>query len=211
MKQIILVRHGQAENNLSNSRVGGWSDVKLTELGVKQAESLAERLVNELKNTYKFYSSDLMRARQTAEIISKALNIDPIYAIELREFNAGIVSGMDRKEAKKYYNKVISPHLEWRPYPESESFREFYYRSTSFMDKLREKEERVLIVAHGGTIQNIIRWWLGTPLSDYFKVAFEIANTALTVLDTTIYDERRIERLNDTSHYTRINLINPIN
>jgi broad specificity phosphatase PhoE len=68
----------------------------------------------------------------------------------------------------------------------------------------------VLIIAHGGSIQNIIRWWLDMPLSTYFKVAFEIVNTAHTVLDYTPYNERRIERLNDTSHYAKLDLINPI-
>jgi probable phosphoglycerate mutase len=190
--------------------MGGWSEVELTELGIKQAESVAERLVIELERTYKIYSSDLYRARQTAEIISKALNIIPIYASELREFNPGIVSGMDGKEVEKYYNKVFSPTLEWRPFPESENIGEFYNRVISFMEILHEKEDRVLIIAHSGTIQNIIRWWLGIPLSGYFKIAFEIANTSLTVLDMTIDNKRRVERLNDTSHYSRLNLMNPI-
>ena len=210
MKQIILIRHGQAENNLPNSVVGGWSDVSLTELGIKQAEAVAIRLVDELNGTYKIYSSDLNRARQTAEIICSKLNAAPTYAIELREFNAGIASGMDRKLAETHFKKVTSPMLDWRPYPESESLGEFYNRVTSFMDKLSEIEERVLIVSHGGPIQNIIKWWIGTPISGIFKVEFGTANTSVTVLDTTMYNNRRIERLNDTSHYTRIGLTNPI-
>jgi probable phosphoglycerate mutase len=122
MRQIILVRHGEAENNLDNSRVGGWSEVKLTKLGIKQAEYIADRVVHELDMKYRLFSSDLTRARQTTEIISKTLGVIPTYAKDLREFNPGIVSGMDRKEARKYYNIVDSPHLEWRPYPESENF-----------------------------------------------------------------------------------------
>jgi probable phosphoglycerate mutase len=210
MMQIILVRHGEAENNLDNSRVGGWSDVRLTELGIRQVEAVAERLVHELEKPYKLYSSDLTRAKQTTEIICKTLGITPTYAMELREFNPGIVSGMNRKEATQYYNNVDTPDLDWRPYPESENFGEFYHRVISFMNILQTRKEDVLIIAHGGSIQNIIRWWLGLPLSTYFKVAFEIANTALTVLDYTIYNERRVERLNDTYHYARLNLINPI-
>jgi probable phosphoglycerate mutase len=210
MKQIILVRHGQAENHLLNSMVGGWSDVSLTELGLKQAESVAKRLVEELNGESKLYSSDLNRARQTAEIISESLDMVPIYAIELRELNSGITSGMDRKEAEKYLVKVKTPTLDWRPYPESESFGEFYTRVSTFMDKLIETEDRVLIVSHGGAIQNIIRWWLGTPSSNHFKVEFETANASVTVLDTTQYNVRRVERLNDTSHYAAIGTTNPI-
>jgi probable phosphoglycerate mutase len=190
--------------------VGGWSDVELTELGHKQAESVAKRLVSELKGKYKLYSSDLKRARQTTEIISKTLGIIPTYASELRELNAGIATGMDRKEAEKLIQVVAHPTLDWRLYPESESFGEFYTRVYTFMDRLIEKEERVLIVSHGGTIQNIIRWWLGTPSSDHFKVTFETATTSVTVLETTLYNQRRVERLNDTSHYKTIGTTNPI-
>jgi len=206
---MILVRHGQAENNLYGL-IGGWSNVQLTELGIKQAEAVADRLREELKGTYKMYSSDLKRAKQTAEIISRKLEVTPTYVMEFREYNRGIVNGMDRKEAEKYRQEVTDPVLDWRPYPESESWREFYHRVASFMDKLSEKEEQVLLVSHGGTIQNIIRWWLGIPLTDFFKTAFGTANTSLTILDTTPYRERRIERLNDTKHYSRIGLTNSI-
>ena len=208
MKQIILVRHGQGTNNLPDSVVGGWSDVELTELGIKQAEAVAERLSNELENI-PVYSSDLRRARQTAEIICKRLDATPEYALELREHNAGIASGMNREEAMKLWVKKDPPTLDWRPWPEAESWGEFYTRISTFMDKLSETEERVLIVSHGGTIQNIIRWWLGTPRSDHFKVAFGTANTSVTVLDTW-FNVRRIERLNDTSHYAMMGTTNPI-
>lgn len=190
--------------------VGGWSDVKLTELGKKQAESVANRLGEDLQDTYKLYSSDLNRAKQTTEIISTIIGIPPSYTRELREFNAGIVSGMDRKKAENYLEKVTYPMLDWRPYPESESWGEFYHRVTSFMEKIDGSDERVLIVTHGGTIQNIIRWWINTPLSDFFKIGFGVANTSITVLDTTLYHDRRIERLNDTSHYANIGLKNHI-
>ena len=203
------MRHGQAESNL-HGLIGGWSNVELTELGLKQAEAVGDRLREELDGTYNVYSSDLKRAKQTAEIICRKLGKTPTYAMEVREHNPGIVSGMDRKEAEKYHEEVTDPALDWRPYPESESWREFYHRIASFMDKLCEKEEQVLIVSHGGTIQNIIRWWLGIPLTDFFKTGFGTANTSITILDTTQYRERRIERLNDTSHYSRIGLTNPI-
>ena len=210
MKQIILVRHGQGTNNLPDSVIGGWSDVELTGLGIRQAEAVAERLSNELKGDIPMYSSDLRRARQTAEIICKRLDVTPVYALGLREHNAGIASGMNREEAMKLWVKMDPPTLDWRPWPEAESWGEFYARVAAFMDKLIETEERVLIVSHGGTIQNIIRWWLGTPRSDHFKVAFGTANTSVTILDTILYNVRRIERLNDASHYARIGTANSI-
>lgn len=135
MKQLILVRHGQAENNLHNL-VGGWSNVKLTELGIQQAQAVAHRLEKELQGTYKIYSSDLKRAKQTAEIICNRLNISPTYAIELREHNPGIVSGMTRKEANKHHQKVTHPPLKWRPYPESESWSD----KSTYLYKLGDRD-----------------------------------------------------------------------
>jgi broad specificity phosphatase PhoE len=210
LKQIIMVRHGQGTNNLPNSVIGSWSNVELTELGVKQAGAVAERLSNELKGNFAVYASDLRRAKHTAEIICEKLDVTPNYALELREHNAGLASGMDRDEAMKLYIKMDPPTLDWRPWSDAESWGEFYHRVASFMDILSEKEERVLIVSHGGTIQNIIRWWLGTPLSDFFEYGFGVANTSVTVLDYNQYGVKRIERLNDTTHYALIGSSNPI-
>ena len=209
MTKIILIRHGQGENNLHNL-IGGWSDLRLTELGVQQAQAVADRLYEELKEDYKVYSSDLMRAKQTAEIICKKLGKTPSYAVELREHNPGIVSGMSREEAMELLQEVSEPPLDWRPFPEAESAGEFYARVSGFMEKLVEGEEHVLIVSHGGTIQNIIRWWIGSPLPDYYRVGFGVANTSVTVLDSTEHRQRRIERLNDTTHYGRIGNKHPI-
>ena len=209
MKQIILVRHGQGTNNLPDSVIGSWSDVELTELGIRQAKAVAERLSNELEGDIMMYSSDLRRARHTAEIIRNRLDVTSKYVFELREHNAGIASGMNREDAMKLWVKQDPPTLEWRPWPEAESWGEFYVRVSTFMEKLIETEERVLIVSHGGTIRNIIRWWLRIPLSNYFLVGFETANTSISVLDTR-FDVRRIERLNDTSHYAKIGTTNSI-
>jgi broad specificity phosphatase PhoE len=209
LTKIILIRHGQGENNL-HSLIGGWSDLSLTELGVQQAQAVADRLNEELTEDYKFYSSDLVRAKQTAEIICETLSKTPQFVVELREHNPGIVSGMHVEEAKKLLQDVSEPSLEWRPFPEAENAGEFYARVSSYMDKLVEREERVVIVSHGGTIQNIIRWWIGSPLPDYYRVGFGVANTSVTVLDSTENRERRIERLNDTAHYARIGNIHPI-
>ena len=77
------------------------------------------------------------------------------------------------------------------------------------MNKLVETEDHVLLVSHGGTIQNIIKWWIGTPISDLLKVRFGVSNASITILDS-VFNQRRIERLNDTTRYTRINKSNPI-
>jgi broad specificity phosphatase PhoE len=210
MKQIILVRHGQAQNNLHNL-IGGWSDVNLTEFGIKQAQAVAQRLDDELQGTYKIISSDLTRAKQTTEIISKQLNTAPSYAIELREHNPGIVSGMPFEEAMKHLHNVPVRTPDHRPWTGSESWREFYERVTAYMNRLFDSEEHVIIISHGGTIRNIIGWWIHLPLDMLLQEVFRVSNASITILDiNSISNQRRIERLNDTNHYSRINKSNPI-
>jgi len=71
MMTIYVVRHGEAEGN-AERRIIGQSDHSLTEGGEKDAEVLGERLRSIKFN--KIYSSDLKRARDTANIISKMLD-----------------------------------------------------------------------------------------------------------------------------------------
>ena len=204
---MILVRHGQAENNLHNL-YGGWSDVKLTELGVRQAHAVGERLCMDLCEDYTFLSSDLRRAKETAEIISAKLGIPVVFSQELREHNPGIASGMSWEKAEEHKMKITEPYIDYVRFPGAETFREFFNRVKGFMDNL--EEERVLIVSHGGTIHNIVRWWIGTPVTDLFKFSFSLANTSITVLETNNHGQRIIQRLNDTAHYIAIGLKNPI-
>ena len=72
MDTIILIRHGEGEHMVSDL-TGGWSQVPLTENGRAQARAVASRLKRDLEGVdFAFYSSDLKRAYQTAEIIGPA-------------------------------------------------------------------------------------------------------------------------------------------
>ena len=85
MKHIITVQHTQSVHH-TNGMVGSWTDWDLTDLGRTQADCIEKKLKDELigKNVI-IYSSDLKRARQTAEVIAKNLGIEPILKQELRE------------------------------------------------------------------------------------------------------------------------------
>ena len=85
MKNIITVQHTQSVHH-TNGMVGSWTDWDLTELGKAQADHIGRKLKDELKDkNVVMYSSDLKRARQTAEEIAKYLGIEPILRQELRE------------------------------------------------------------------------------------------------------------------------------
>ena len=87
LRELILIRHGDAEHLLS-VLVGGWTDTQLTELGRKQAKCTGERLLELLSNAFvNLYSSDLSRAGETAQIIGQILARVPVPIEELRELN----------------------------------------------------------------------------------------------------------------------------
>jgi probable phosphoglycerate mutase len=85
MKTIITIQHTQSIHH-TNGMVGSWTDWDLSEIGKEQAECIGKKLSKELTdNNYIMYSSDLKRAKQTAEIIGQHMNLSPIFVPELRE------------------------------------------------------------------------------------------------------------------------------
>ncbi|MCW4051160.1 MAG: histidine phosphatase family protein [Candidatus Bathyarchaeota archaeon] len=211
MQPIIIVRHGQAEHNVSDL-TGGWTDSSLTELGERQARAVAERLGRELKgHNVRILSSDLKRAKQTCEAIAGVLGLSPEYHKELREFNNGVAANKRRDEVKDFYREVTDPIVDWQPYPESETWRTFHHRVAGFMDKVLEIHDRpLLIVCHGGTVNQLLSWWLQFPVETLNTASFHSAPTAITVLTLSGFKERQIERLNDASHLAEVSGIPPI-
>jgi Fructose-2,6-bisphosphatase len=73
MKTIITIQHTQSVHH-NTGMVGSWTDWELTELGQAHAENIGRKLSAELKLTdksYKLYSSDLIRAKQTIEPLAR--------------------------------------------------------------------------------------------------------------------------------------------
>ena len=85
MKRIYTVQHTQSEHH-TNGMVGSWTDWNLTDLGKQQADRIAERLKQELDGKeIVLYTSDLKRAKQTADSIASLFQVEPIVKKELRE------------------------------------------------------------------------------------------------------------------------------
>ena len=93
MKRIYTVQHTQSEHH-TNGMVGSWTDWNLTDLGKQQADRIAEKLKQELEGKeIVLYTSDLKRAKQTADSIASLFQIEPIVKKELRERNLGRCCG----------------------------------------------------------------------------------------------------------------------
>ena len=139
---IYIVRHGQTYANETN-KSGSEQDL-LNENGIAQAKKVSIELGQ--YPIKKIYSSDLERAKKTAEIINKKLRLELILDERLREFTSGIRSGLDRKtRPQEYYD---NPNAF-----DAENPRQVFNRVKKFLDELKGKnEDNVLIISHGGVM-----------------------------------------------------------
>jgi glucosyl-3-phosphoglycerate phosphatase len=152
---LLLVRHGETDWNREGRWQGG-SDTQLNALGREQAAALAETLDGTIDA---IYSSDLWRARETAEILAAKLGLEVQLDERLRERSFGSWEGFTTPEIEERFAEA---HRLWRlgegPGSEdAEPFETFSDRIAAFLDELLERhpDEEVLVVSHGGSIRVI--------------------------------------------------------
>ena len=154
MTTLLLVRHGETDWN-RDGRWQGHSDTPLNELGRRQSHELAQQL----DGVDLVYSSDLARARETAEILAERLGLDVRLDPRLRERGFGAWEGLTSREIE---DRDAEGHGRWRAgegpgAADAEPFDTFAARIHAFLeDALRSHpEENILVVAHGGSIRVI--------------------------------------------------------
>ena len=161
MKTIITIQHTQSIHH-TNGMVGSWTDWDLSELGVQQAKRIGEKLKSELSGkTFVMYSSDLKRAKQTAEYVGANLGISPVLRTELRERNLGRCCGKSIKwlrENIEMQEKTIDDKL----FSDAESRRDEWNRLKPFFDEIMSNdEENIIIVSHGDLLSVFNSMFLG--------------------------------------------------
>lgn len=164
---VLTIRHGITPWN-ADHRWQGWADVSLSEVGHRQAEAGSYRLQQLLDHVpnhqLRIVTSDLGRARQTAEWFSKRLGVAISEEIPgLRERNVGAWSGKTTREINERWPGMLDA---WREgnlerTPEGESEAEFSARILAELHRLTEDAERlqhvIVAVAHGGVIRTLER------------------------------------------------------
>jgi len=203
LSRLLLVRHGDTELN-SAERYWGYSDIKLSAAGFRQAERLRDRLAMEKIDA--IYSSNLSRASVTAEIIASGHQLDVTTCVELQEVNFGEIEGLTYAEVSQLYPEVAKLWAERSPklqYPGGESSDEFNNRVSKFLDRLKKHtpEETILIVAHSGVLRTLICQLLGIELQHRWQIHLDFAS--LSILET--YPQGAIlSLLNDISHLREV-------
>ena len=188
--RLYFVRHGESEANLlrvfSNR---GWQH-GLTDMGRQQALAVAQKLKE--VSVAKLFSSPLLRAVQTAEILSEELGVPYETTDALREFDCGILEGKSDATSWEVYYRVRNDWLQhghWETrFEQGESFLDIKERFVPFIEQLVEVhgrlQENIVLVGHGG----IYRCMLPLVLDDIdfeFVATHSLSNTGYVLAETS--------------------------
>ncbi|CEJ72046.1 2,3-bisphosphoglycerate-dependent phosphoglycerate mutase [Chryseobacterium oranimense G311] len=199
-KNIITVQHPESVHH-KNGMIGSWTDWKLTEAGIQQAENIAANLKSEFKDTsFSLYASPLNRTRETAEIIGKKINIIPQFTTALKERNLGKAVGQSvlwlkeniEKEELTVYDKCFS---------DAESRFDVWQRMWTFYESIVDSaEENIIIVSHGDSLSVFNVMWLGLNVEMLNTIDLYGVSGGVSFLQQTIHGKRIIKKMSDTSY-----------
>jgi broad specificity phosphatase PhoE len=179
---ILLARHGESDWN----RAGRWqghADRPLTDRGREQARALAERLADTELDAV--YSSDLARARETAEIVAAPRGLRVHELAGLREVDVGAWSGLTRAEAEErfpeHYRRWVAGEEGW---DDGETYAELSDRVVAAVRTIAAErpDDRILVVAHGGSIRAIHAAALGVDIHTYRRIHRVEPNATLSAV-----------------------------
>lgn len=203
--RIYFIRHGRQDSRLCNV------DVPLSEAGVKQAVLVGKRLAG--YSLDRIYASDLIRARQTAELIrEQSLNAGrELPAVEVRpglkEIDFGDWTGRSDAEIEEKYpdfKKERDRLIGNRDlgFPNGEDGEMVWERVKPVLkEMIASGEKNLAVVSHGGTIRVILAALFGRGQAERLRYVINMENTAITEL---YYKEEShqfyLERVNDYAH-----------
>jgi len=201
--KLFLTRHGQTDWNIAR-RYQGHSDTALNQVGIRQAELLAQRLSRE--TIHAIYTSDLSRAMDTAnriqslQMTAKAITTD----VRWRELSFGDWEGMTYEEMSAHSPELFDAWMKDSltiSTPNGETHKQLAERVQTAFNELKKnhKDETVLVVGHSGSMQTLLALTLGVDLRRYWQ--FRVSQASLSEL--TVYDDSVVLNLfNDVSHLT---------
>lgn len=163
---IIFESHATTFDN-ENHLASGWNDVKLSPLGIKQAEDLRERRKDE--NFDAIFCSDLQRAYKTAELAFED-KFPVIRDKRLRECDYGDLTGHSESEVNPIKVQYIT-----KPFPNGESYEQACQRMKEFLDYLKKNyvNKKVMIIGHRATQYGLEYWINGMDLKTLVTTPFK--------------------------------------
>ncbi|MEO8971847.1 MAG: histidine phosphatase family protein [Ktedonobacteraceae bacterium] len=200
--RLLLVRHGLTLSNVQG-RYTGQSDVPLTEVGERQAEAVGKRLATETLDV--IVSSDLQRARDTANAIARHHNLPVWEDADLREASLGEWEGLTYREVSTLYRELVlqrreDPNLSA---PGGESVIQIRDRVARARARWQSQypNSTMVWVTHAGVIEVSLCLFLGIDLKQ--RRQFRHDNASITEFDLS-RDYGILVSLNNTEHLPRM-------
>lgn len=203
--ELWLIRHGTTKANLEG-RIQGTLDYPLSETGRQEAHRLALRLKEQPFSL--FFSSNLLRARQTSQIISSVgEKPPPLYSSLLQEYNWGVIQGLTRKEIAEKYPRVLlqlEQDFHHTAIPGAEGLKALFRRVKTFYSILCSLDQKgsislpVLVVSHGRFLQAFIIYFLKYNPGESWP--FSLNPASLSILEGNFQGKRALRLFNDTCH-----------
>jgi broad specificity phosphatase PhoE len=205
--KLFLVRHGQSAGN-AEGRFGGHSATPLSELGFEQARVTADALAKE--NVSAIYSSDLLRAVQTAEPLADLLSIPIVTKPEFRERNVGVLEGLTFDESKQEYPSdyyaLVNRNIH-HVITKGESYSNLLDRIRGELREIIRKHrgERVAVFTHTGALCFMTLHLLGAIHRGTKQTPWIItSNCGINRFEIRGPRNVRVLALNDTRHLAQI-------
>jgi probable phosphoglycerate mutase len=197
---LILLRHGETAWNLTGRWQGQAADTPLTDLGRQQARIVAHRL--RAYPVSAIYSSDLLRAFETAQIVGQALDLPPVAEPGLRESDIGAWTGLTWDEITARFPDEVAAMFAGQDVRRGggESYGELQARVAAALDRIIASHagQTVLLVGHGAALRTVIAHVLDADLAQMHRIAIG-GNTALSVVQAH-HGALRLISYNDTAH-----------
>jgi 2,3-bisphosphoglycerate-dependent phosphoglycerate mutase len=209
-KDIYVVAHTQSQHHV-DGLVGGWYDSALTDFGRRQADAVAARIAELVgdRRPVEIYSSDLLRAAQTAEPIGARLGAPITLWSDLRERSYGVAGGKPNAwlDGQVVFAGKHGDRLDHRDGIEgAETKREFLTRIYRAMDQIVESPcATQVVVTHGFALTFVVSAWIRMPLENAGWVNFRSNAGGITHLreDDELFN-RYVMSLNDRAHLTAV-------
>lgn len=198
MTRLLLIRHGQTDYS-SQNRYCGFSNPPLNDKGISQCRQLAARL-KETK-VDKVYSSDLLRAMQTAKIIFDG---NPTEQTEdLREMNFGLFEGLKHEQIMEKYPELYRRWIdnpEKAKTPNGEGLKDLSERIEKKISEIISRNEggEIAVVTHSGPIRIVLCKALKFDLKKFWCIDQQLC--ALNIINYEQQASPRVVKMNDTSH-----------
>lgn len=185
---IYLARHGETDWNLKGL-IQGHTDIPLNETGKQQAYELAAAIKDKGISINRIYSSDMKRARETAEIVAKELLVEAQALKGIQEVNLGRWEGHTWKQVRELFPDEYRVWYENRRYevpPEGESYEQVLQRVVPVLSGIALKEdENVLVVVHSAVIMSLLSYVYDKPFEEMSR-NFRTKNGEITELEKSM-------------------------